>query len=73
MMSLTKVSNNRVHVEFGGKIDRDQVTKVLDEMFAAIADRELGLLMYRIGKLEMPTLGAIAVELKNLPKIFRLV
>jgi len=73
MMNLTKVSNNRVHVEFGGKIDRDQVTKVLDEMFAAIADRELGLLMYRIGKLEMPTLGAIAVELKNLPKIFRLV
>ena len=73
MMSLTKVSNNRVHVEFGGKIDRDQVTKVLDEMFAAIADSELGLLMYRIGKLEMPTLGAIAVELKNLPKIFRLV
>jgi len=72
-MNLTKVSNNRVHVEFGGKIDRDQVTKVLDEMFAAIADRELGLLMYRIGKLEMPTLGAIAVELKNLPKIFRLV
>ena len=73
MMNLTKVSNNRVHVEFGGKIDRDQVTKVLDEMFAAIADSELGLLMYRIGKLEMPTLGAIAVELKNLPKIFRLV
>lgn len=41
MMNLTKVSNNRVHVEFGGKIDRDQVTKVLDEMFAAIADRQI--------------------------------
>ena len=72
-MNLTKVSSNRVNVEFSGKIDRDQMTKVLDELFAAIADMEHGLLMYRIGKLEMPTLGAIAVELKNLPKIFRLV
>jgi hypothetical protein len=73
MMSITKVSSNRVDVEFSGKIDREQMTKVLDDMFAAIADMENGLLMYHIGELEMPTMGAIAVELKNLPKIFRLV
>ena len=72
-MNITKVSGNRVDVEFSGKIDRDQMTKVLDELFAAIADMDHGLLMYRIGELEMPTMGAIAVELKNLPKIFRLV
>ena len=71
-MKIIKVSSNRVNVEFSGKIDRDQMTRVLDELFAAIADMEHGLLMYRIGELEMPTVGAIAVELKNLPKIFRL-
>ena len=42
-------------------------------LFAAIADMEHGLLMYRIGELEMLTIGAIVLELKNLPKIFRLV
>ena len=73
MMNITKVSSNRVDAEFSGKIDREQMTKVLDDMFAAIADMENGLLMYHIGELEMPTMGAIAVELKNLPKIFRLV
>ena len=72
-MKITKVSSHRVNVEFSGKIDRDQMTRVLDELFAAIADMEHGLLMYRIGELEMPTIGAIVVELKNLPKIFRLV
>ena len=73
MMNIIKVSSNRVDVEFSGKIDRDQVKEVLDNMFAEIVDMEHGLLMCRIGELEMPTMGAIAVELKNLPKIFRLV
>ena len=60
-------------MEFSGKIDRDQMKKVLDDMFAAIVVMKHGLLMRRIGELEMPTIGAIVVELKNLPKIFRLV
>ena len=73
MMNIIKVSSNRVNVEFSGKINRDQMKKVLDDMFAAIVDMEHGLLMYRIGELKMPPIGAIAVELKNLPEIFRLV
>ena len=68
MMNIIKVSSNRVDVDFSGKIERDQVKKVLDNMFAEIADMEHGLLMHRIGELEMLTMGAIAVELKNLPK-----
>ncbi len=72
MMNISKVISDRVEVEFSGKIDGEQMTKVIDDMFAAIADMENGLLMYHIGELEMPTVGAIAVELKNLPKIFRL-
>jgi len=32
-----------------------------------------GLFLHRIGELEMPNMGVIAVELKNLPKIFRMV
>lgn len=73
MMNITQVSSNRVDVDFSGKIDSDQMTKVLDDIFSAITDMEYGLLLYRIGELEMPTLGAIAVKLKNLPKIFRMV
>lgn len=72
MMNITKAGSNRVDVDFSGKIDSAQMTKVLDDIFTAIEDMEHGLLLYRIGKLEMPTLGAIAVELANLPKIFRM-
>lgn len=73
MLNITKVDGNRLDVEFGGKIDSAQMTAVLDEMFAALADMEHGLLLYRIGILEMPTMGAIGVELANLPKIFRMI
>ena len=31
------------------------------------------LFLHRIGELEMPSMGAIAAELKNLPKIFRMI
>ena len=73
MMNITKVSSNRVDLEFAGKLDSTQMTKILDELFSAIEDMEHGVLLYRIGELEIPTMGAIAVELKNLPKIFRLI
>lgn len=72
-MNITKVSSNRVDVEFSGRIDSDQMTKILDDIFSAIQEMEHGLLLYRVGELQMPTLGAIVVELKNLPKIFRMV
>jgi hypothetical protein len=73
MMNITKVGSNRVDVEFSGKIHSDQMTKVLDDIFSAIQDMEHGLLLYRIGELQMPSLGAIAVELKNLPEIDRMI
>ncbi len=72
-MNITKMSDNRIDVEFSGKIDSAQMTTVLDEMFSAIENMEHGLLLYRVGKLEMPTMGAIGVELANLPKIFRMI
>lgn len=73
MMNITKVGSNRVDVEFSGKLDSLQMTKVLDDIFSAIEELEHGALLYRIGELEIPTMGAIAVELKNLPKIFRMI
>lgn len=73
MMNITKVGSNRVDVEFSGKLDSVQMTKALDDIFSAIEELEHGVLLYRIGALEIPTMGAIAVELKNLPKIFRMI
>lgn len=72
MLKVSKISSNRVDVEFSGKLDSAQMTVMLEEMFSAIEDMEHGLLLYRIGKLEMPTLGAIGVEMANLPKIFKM-
>jgi SpoIIAA-like len=72
VLNISKINNNRIDVEIAGKIDSAQMTKVLDEMFSAIEGMEHGCLLYRVGELEMPTMGAIAVELKYVPKIFQL-
>jgi len=73
VLNIEKIGDNRVDIEFAGKLDSAQMTKILDDLFAAIEDMEHGLMIYRIGELEMPTMGAIAVELANLPKIFGMI
>jgi len=73
VLNIKKISGNRVDVEFAGKLDSAQMTKILDDLFAAIEDMENAVMVYRIGELEMPTMGAIAVELANLPKIFGMI
>ncbi|GJM13718.1 MAG: hypothetical protein DHS20C12_21210 [Pseudohongiella sp.] len=73
MLKVKKVSSNRVDLKISGKIDSDEMKAMLPELFSATKDMEHGLLMYRIEKLEMPALGAIGVELANLPDLFRLI
>ena len=64
---------NRIDIEFDGKLDSDEMKVALDELVSKAEGVEHGRMLYRIGSFELPTLGAIGVELSRLPELFRLI
>lgn len=73
MFNVTRKSDNRLDIEFTGKLDRDAMRAALDDLVAKGEGVEHGRMFYRIGDFDMPTLGAIGVELSRLPQLFRFI
>ena len=72
MFIVTKPSQNRVDLEFSGTLDADGMRAALNELLRKSEDVKDGKMFYRIGEFKLPTLGALAVELGMLPKLFSL-
>lgn len=72
MLKVTKSSSNRVDIELDGELNSDQMRTALDKLIEASDGVRNGLMLYRITDFELPTVGAIAVELSRLPKLFGL-
>lgn len=64
---------NRIDIEFGGKLDSDDMRVALDELVSKSEGIQNGRMLYRINDFKLPTLGAIAVEFSRLPKMFKLI
>ena len=64
---------NRIDIEFGGKLDSEEMKVALDELVSKSEGIEHGRMLYRVNDFKIPTLGAIAVEFSRLPKMFRLI
>lgn len=73
MFSVTPNGPNRVDIEFGGKLDSDDMKAALDELVAKTEGIENGRMLYRVGDFKLPTLGAIAIEFSRLPSMFGLI
>ena len=73
MFRITPNGPNRIDIEFSGKLDSDDMKIALDELVSSAKDIEHGRMLYRIRDFELPTLGAIGVELSRLPDLFRLI
>lgn len=73
MYSITKSGPNRVDIEFSGGIDANMMTAILDELITKSEDLDHGGMLYVIKDFEMPTLGALAVELSKLPSLLGLI
>ncbi|KIH77507.1 SpoIIAA-like [Geoalkalibacter ferrihydriticus] len=73
MFTVHRKSDNRLDIQFGGKLDRDAMKVALDDLVAKGEGIEHGRMLYRIGDFDMPTLGAIGVELSRLPQLFRFI
>ena len=73
MFRITPNGPNRIDIELSGKLDSDDMKIALDELVSSAKDIEHGRMLYRIEDFELPTLGAIGVELSRLPDLFRLI
>jgi len=63
---------NRIDISISGKIDSNNMRESLDALHAQSKDFENGRMLYRISDFDMPTFGALAVELSRLPMLFSL-
>ncbi len=73
MFTVTPNGLNRVDIELGGKLDSDAMKVALDDLAEKTKDITHGRMLYRVNDFKLPTLGAIAVELSRLPKLFSLI
>jgi hypothetical protein len=73
MYSVIPNGRNRLDVELSGKLDRAGMRVALDELISKAEKIEHGRLLFRIPEFDLPTLGAIGVELSRLPELFRFI
>jgi len=72
MLTIAPRGDNRLDVEFHGALDAAQMRAGLDDLSAKAAGIEHGRMLYRIRDFDMPSMGAIAVELRHTMQMLRL-
>lgn len=72
MLTITKPTPNRIDIEFRGALDAETMRTALDDLIEKSEGVTNGRMLYKVPEFSMPTLGAISVELKRLPKLFGL-
>lgn len=73
MLNVSKLSANRLDIELSGALDADAMRSALDNLVEKSEGVTDGRMLYRISDFEMPTLGAMAVELYQMPKLLGLI
>ncbi|MCI5111637.1 MAG: STAS/SEC14 domain-containing protein [Marivita sp.] len=72
MLTITKPEPNRVDIDLSGKISSEEMAQGLDDLLEMSQDVNKGTMLYTITSFAFPDLGAIAVEMARLPKLFGL-
>jgi len=70
MFSVSKPSVDRIDIELSGQLDAEEMGVALDKLIEVSAGMKEGKLLYKIADFEMPTLGAMAVELGKMPQLY---
>lgn len=75
MLKLRKsqVDANRLDLEFSGKIDSAEMQAFVAEFVSQAESIEKGKMLYRIHDFDIPSMGALMVELSHLASLFRAV
>lgn len=73
MLNVSKIGTDRINIELSGALDAEAMRVSLDELVDKSEGVTHGKMLYRISDFELPTLGAMAVELYRMPKLFGLI
>jgi hypothetical protein len=73
MLNVSKSKANRLNVALSGALDSDEMRSALDAFSQESEGISNGKILYTISDFEMPTLGAMAVELYRMPKLLGLI
>ncbi|UTW13132.1 STAS/SEC14 domain-containing protein [Marinobacterium rhizophilum] len=73
MFKIEVTGPNRIEIELVGKLNSAEMAIALDELIEKTREFSRGQMLYRIHDFDLPTFGAIAVELSRLPALFGLV
>lgn len=72
MFSVKITGENRVDLEFSGKVDSAGMRQILDEFESKLEGMENVRMLYRVHDFEMPTAGAMMVKFGEMPNLFKL-
>ena len=72
MLKVSKPANDRLDIELSGLLNAESMDKALSSLVEQSKGVKDGKMLYTITDFEMPTLGALAVELQHMPKLFGL-
>lgn len=70
MIKIERVGENRLDIEMSGKIDSADMARVLDELVEKSEGFENGKMLFDVIEYQLPTLGAITLELSRMPQMF---
>lgn len=70
MIKIERVSENRLDIEMSGKLDSEGMAKALDELVEKSEGIENGKMLYDVIEYKLPTIDAIILEFKRMPKMF---
>ena len=73
MFQVSRRGENRIDIDFSGKLDSQAMRAALDDLLFKSEGISHGRMLYRIGDFDLPTLGAVGVELSRLPQLFRFI
>lgn len=72
MFRVTNNGTNRLDIELSGKLNAEDMKIALDELVIKSKDIENGKMLYEIIDFNLPSLGAIAIEISRLPALLGL-
>ncbi len=72
MFKIMKNGKNRLDIEISGKLNAEDMKIVLEEFVTKSKNIENGKMLYEIIDFRLPSLGAIGVELSQMPALFGL-
>ena len=73
MLKIEREKDGLFVIEVTGKIDAGEMEEGLDKFIGMTGEIEGGRLLYRITDFELPTIGAMVVELRKSPDLFSLI